>query len=216
MTPPPPAPVPPAPILPPRLAARPVVAPTAQLVRAVIPPSLPLPSPVLATAPAVAAVIAAPAPTFVAPVPRTPIVTAAAASTTTTTAAPRPAPRPFEPPLLPPPRNPPAERPVAFERPAPPAAAIRGPERGTLQTQSEAPVAAAPTRRAVPETALPFEASLGTILFGPDRALAIVDGRIVGIGDEVRGARVLEITSNAVMLRDAQGKLRRLSLSTSR
>jgi hypothetical protein len=110
------------------------------------------------------------------------------------------------------PRNPPVERPVAFERAAPPAAATRGPERPTPQL----PPPPAPLHRAVPETAVPFEASLGTILFGPDRALAIVDGRIVGIDDEVRGARVLEITSNAVMLRDAQGKLRRLSLSTSR
>jgi hypothetical protein len=158
-----------------------VVAPTAQLVKAVIPVPLPLP------APAVADAIAAPAPKVAAPVPKAPVATFTAA------AAPRPVPRPFEPPVLPPPRNPPLERPVAFERPASP-----------------------PPRRAVPETALSFEASLGTILFGPDRALAIVDGRIVEVGDEVRGARVVEITSNAVMLRDAQGKLRRLSLSTSR
>jgi hypothetical protein len=113
--------------------------------------------------------------------------------------------------VLPPPRNPPLERPVSFERAAPPAAATRGPEKAAPQL----PSAPAPPNRAV-ETALPFEASLGTILFGPDRALAIVDGRIVGIGDEVRGARVLEITSNAVTFRDAHGKLRRLSLSTIR
>jgi hypothetical protein len=155
-----------APILPPALAVRTGVAPTAQLVKTVIPPTPtpPLPAPAVPHA-------------IVAPVPRAPIVTAA----TVTAAA------------------------------APPAAATRGPER----TAPQLPSAPAPPNRAV-ETALPFEASLGTILFGPDRALAIVDGRIVGIGDEVRGARVLEITANAVMLRDAQGKLRRLSLSTSR
>jgi hypothetical protein len=34
---------------------------------------------------------------------------------------------------------------------------------------------------------VPFEASLSTILFGPERRLAIVDGRIVGEGDEIRG-----------------------------
>jgi hypothetical protein len=73
------------------------------------------------------------------------------------------------------------------------------------------PVAAPPT-----ETALPFDASLGTILYSPDRKLAIVDGRIVGPGDEVRGARVTDITSNAVFLRDPQGKLRRLTLAGSR
>jgi len=60
---------------------------------------------------------------------------------------------------------------------------------------------------------LPFDAVLATILYGPDRKLAIVDGRIVGIGDAVRGARVVDITPNTVMLRDAQGRLRRLALS---
>ena len=60
--------------------------------------------------------------------------------------------------------------------------------------------------------ALPFDAVLGTILYSPDRKLAIIDNRIVGVGDEVRGARVTEITAGAVMLRDTQGKLRRLTL----
>jgi hypothetical protein len=59
---------------------------------------------------------------------------------------------------------------------------------------------------------LPFDAELATILYGPDRKLAMVDGRIVGVGDVVRGARVVEITPNAVMLRDPQGRLRRLVL----
>jgi hypothetical protein len=59
---------------------------------------------------------------------------------------------------------------------------------------------------------LPFEGSLETILYGPDRQLAIVDGRIVGVGDIVRGARIVEISPNAVMLRDAQGRLHRLAL----
>jgi hypothetical protein len=60
--------------------------------------------------------------------------------------------------------------------------------------------------------ALPFDAVLGSILYSPDRKLAIIDGRIVGPGDEVRGARVIDITPAAVMLRDAQGRLRRLAL----
>ncbi len=63
-----------------------------------------------------------------------------------------------------------------------------------------------------PETAAPFDAVLGTILYSPDRKLAIIDNRIVGVGDEVRGARVTEITAGAVLLRDAQGKLRQLTL----
>jgi hypothetical protein len=65
---------------------------------------------------------------------------------------------------------------------------------------------------APPEAALPFDAVLGTILYSADRKLAIIDNRIVGVGDEVRGARIVEITSVAVLLRDSQGKLRHLTL----
>ncbi len=68
-------------------------------------------------------------------------------------------------------------------------------------------------RRPAPsEVPLPFDAVLGTILYSPDRRLAIIDGRIVGPGDDVRGARVVDITPDAVLLRDAQGRLRRLPL----
>ncbi len=63
-----------------------------------------------------------------------------------------------------------------------------------------------------PEAVLGFDAVLGTILYSSDRKLAIVDNRIVGVGDEVRGARVIEITPGTVMLRDAQGRLRRLAM----
>jgi hypothetical protein len=66
-----------------------------------------------------------------------------------------------------------------------------------------------------PEVATPFEAELGTILYSADRRLAIVDGRIVGAGDRVRGARIVEITPSAVFLRDGQGRLRRIGLSTA-
>ena len=62
------------------------------------------------------------------------------------------------------------------------------------------------------EVAQPFDALLGTILYSPDRRLAIIDNRIVGVGDEVRGARVIEITADGVLLRDAHGQLRGLSL----
>ena len=67
-------------------------------------------------------------------------------------------------------------------------------------------------RRDQPEPIAPFEAELGTILFGPDRKLAIVNGRIVEAGDEVGGARVVEIRSTSVILRDEAGRLRRLSV----
>ena len=70
-----------------------------------------------------------------------------------------------------------------------------------------------PVRRPPPEEVpIPFEGTLGTILYGTDRKLAIVDGRIVQVGDDVRGARVIEITQNSVLFRDQQGRLRRLTL----
>jgi hypothetical protein len=79
------------------------------------------------------------------------------------------------------------------------------------------PVARPPTPKTPPadEVPLPFEAALGTILYGADRKLAIIDGRIVQVGDEVRGAKVVEITQNSVFFRDRQGRLRRLSLDDS-
>ena len=92
-----------------------------------------------------------------------------------------------------------------------PAAAPPPPEPAPLDVprRPEPVPATRPSRPA--ETPLAFDANLGTILFGSERRLAIVDGRIVGEGDEVRGARVVEISQNAVLLRDAQGRLRRLT-----
>jgi len=58
---------------------------------------------------------------------------------------------------------------------------------------------------------LPFEATLESILVGLDRRFALIDGRIVEAGDVVRGARVVEITATAVLLRDEGGRLRRLT-----
>jgi len=63
-----------------------------------------------------------------------------------------------------------------------------------------------------PEAALPFDAVLGGILHSSGRKLAIIDGRIVGRGDEVRGARIVNITAGTVVLRDGQGGLRLLTL----
>lgn len=73
-----------------------------------------------------------------------------------------------------------------------------------------------PQRQPTPEPLpQPFDAALGTILYAPDRKLAIIDGRIVQPGDEVRGARVVEISPAAVLLRDGQGRLRRIVLGPS-
>jgi len=104
-------------------------------------------------------------------------------------------------------RSPPTtQRLTAVSPPAPtPVAAI---------TPLEAPQPAPPRARLplLPGSALPFDAVLGTILYSPGRRLAIVDGGIVAPGDEVRGARILEITPDAVLLRDGQGRLKRLGL----
>jgi hypothetical protein len=54
---------------------------------------------------------------------------------------------------------------------------------------------------------------LGTILYSPDRKLAIVNGRIVGVGDDVNGARIIDITAAMVLLRDGKGRLRSLTLT---
>jgi hypothetical protein len=90
---------------------------------------------------------------------------------------------------------------------APPARAELAPPREPVRP------AARPVRRPPPDdVVLPFDAALGTILYGPDRRLAIVDGRIIQVGDDVRGARIVDITPNAVLLRDRQGRLRRLTL----
>lgn len=104
-------------------------------------------------------------------------------------------PAPTESSSAPPPR--PAPAPVVPQRP---------------QAQPQRSVAPPPPRASKPEPVLPFDASLETILYSADRKLAIIDGRIVGVGDTVRGARIVEIAPTAVLFRDAQGKLRRLTL----
>jgi hypothetical protein len=64
------------------------------------------------------------------------------------------------------------------------------------------------------EAPLPYDGVLGSILYSPDRQLAIVDGRIVQAGDQVNGARVVGITPTNVMLRDERGRLRQLGLAS--
>jgi hypothetical protein len=49
-------------------------------------------------------------------------------------------------------------------------------------------------------------------LYSPDRKLAIVNDRIVGPGDEVNGATIVDITPTTVLFRDALGRLRSLAL----
>ncbi|MEP7304767.1 MAG: hypothetical protein ABJA98_04545 [Acidobacteriota bacterium] len=71
-------------------------------------------------------------------------------------------------------------------------------------------------RGAGQESTPEFDATLETILYSPERRLAIVDGRIVQVGDEIRGARIVDITPGAVFLRDSSGNPRTLSLAAGR
>jgi hypothetical protein len=78
------------------------------------------------------------------------------------------------------------------------------------------PPAVAASTRPTDDVVLPFDASLGTILYGAERKLAIIDGRIVQVGDDIHGSRVVDITPDAVLFRDVQGRLRKLTLQDSR
>jgi hypothetical protein len=178
---------------------------------AVPPPLAPLPAPV--TTPPLAPA-ARPAPVRTPPPP--PVSRPAPVTTPPPPPVSRPAPMVTTPPL-PPQRS--TAPPVVAQRAEP------SPRRAASSTMPEAgvpPPTRAPSgartaaRVAEVEQPLPFEATLGTILYSPDRKLAIVDGRIVGVGDEVRGARIVDITSTAVLLRDKQGRLRRLTLGAGR
>jgi hypothetical protein len=115
-------------------------------------------------------------------------------------------------------QKPPSERPIAppppvIQRPAK-APEAPAPKASEALEAPEAPKAAK-TRPPKPEPVLPFAASLETILYSSDRQLAIIDGRIVAVGDLVKGSRIVEISATAVMLRDAQGRLYRLALGAA-
>lgn len=139
------------------------------------------------------------------------------------TETPQPRPVPF---------GPPARASVAVEAPRiiqPPPPVVVAPAPRTAESPqalvtpppapraSEGPAARPARRTAAPpvQRPLPFDGVLGTILFSADRKLAIVDGRIVGAGDQIKGARVVEITANSVLLRDGQGRMRILTLGAS-
>jgi len=106
-----------------------------------------------------------------------------------------------------PPTPPRDAAPVAPRPPEVPAAPAAAPAEPSVE---RAP--AATVRRPGGPPPTPFEAVLGTILYSTDRKLAIVNGRIVGVGDDVNGARIVEITPASVLLRDERGRMRILTL----
>jgi hypothetical protein len=174
-------------------ASPPQAAPAAQPKPSAPAPPAPAPAQVVARPPAAAS--PAPVATAMPPVQRPALPPAPRVTTTARV------------PALPPPVVlTPVPEPV---RPAPP----REPQTSFVPAATPGPP---PVRRPPPEEVpLPFEGTLGTILYGADRKLAIIDGRIVQVGDDVRGARVVEITPNSVLFRDRQGRLRRLTLEGS-
>src|SRR5262245_56708535 len=108
--------------------------------------------------------------------------------------------------LAPPPINP--EPPLIRQEPP---AAVRRVPLVPRRVQRSAPQQPPPPLRRPASDPLPFDAAISSILFSADRQLAIIDGRVVGRGDMVRDATVVAISAGVVLLRDFQGRLRRLS-----
>ncbi|MBI3399943.1 MAG: hypothetical protein HY048_00875 [Acidobacteria bacterium] len=104
----------------------------------------------------------------------------------------------------------PVPQPTLLTSVAPPARAARA-----ITAAPRAVRARSASQADVQEPAGRFDAVLGTILYSAERRLAIVDGHIVGLGDEVRGARVVDIDANSVLLRDGSGRSRRLTLGAN-
>lgn len=62
-------------------------------------------------------------------------------------------------------------------------------------------------RRASTSVPAPTRWTLQSTLVAADRRVAVIDGQTVGVGDTVRGARVLQITPYAVRLQTADGTI---------
>lgn len=68
-----------------------------------------------------------------------------------------------------------------------------------------------PNIKAAPKPA-PKPLQLTSILFSPDRKIAIIDDQMLAVGDSIRGARLVELTrSSAKLVRN--GKVIKLSLA---
>ena len=83
------------------------------------------------------------------------------------------------------------------------------PARPIFRVMKEPPAAPRPeprtaASRPVAPAALP-DVTVESILYSPDRRLAIVDGRIMTIGDAVDGFRIVDITPTAIVVADGRG-----------
>ncbi len=63
------------------------------------------------------------------------------------------------------------------------------------------------------EPVRPATFTVTSILWSAERQFAVVDGQVLGVGDTVDGARIVEIQPDAVLARDRAGRLRRAPLS---
>jgi len=214
--------------------ARASAAPRRETPPAAAPRPLSTPPLVAAVSPPVATAPQAPLPPAVAagkpPAPQTPRTSTSSAGSVA--AAPPKAPVPPPPavrvPAAPPAAAPAKPAPIVPARPTPAAPArptpvapsrpiLAAPARPASEAPATAVTRVAPTRQPPAEPPpVPFPAVLGTILYSPDRKYAIINDRIVGPGDEVNGARVVDITPTTVLLRDEKGRLRSLTLGAGR
>jgi len=104
---------------------------------------------------------------------------------------------------------------VGLARPSP--EPLPGPPVPAREPAGESAGSAGPQARsapvAPPEARGTVRLSVRSILVGDDRRLALVDGRIVGPGDRVGGAVVMDIGPRTVDVREAGGGRRRLELA---
>jgi len=102
--------------------------------------------------------------------------------------------------------------PIAPTSPPPTGLAVSPPARAERGERAEADrrEALRPLGQSRPA---PSRLSVRTILVGADRALALVDGRIVRVGDRIGSAVVLAIGPRVVEVREADGSRRTLELA---
>jgi hypothetical protein len=108
--------------------------------------------------------------------------------------------------------EPPPDAVFSASRTEPPAPSAKAPVAAPRAAASPAAGSPPPARPAV----LPFAGTLQSILYGPERRLAVIDGRILQPGDEIRGARIVEISPTAVLVRDGSGRQAELHVGKGR
>ncbi len=98
---------------------------------------------------------------------------------------------------------------IQTEVPPPPALTVSPPE-GAAQTAAPTPEPAAAPAPAKPvEPAWPAELKLSGIFFRQNNPLALINGKTVGVGDEIKGIRVTKIESDRVTV-EWNGKAKEL------